>query len=125
MHVSMADSLLLSVIGIAIVFLGLVFLMIVIFVLSRIAGTKKKPVPAAAAAAPAPAQAPPPPAAREEVLETGKAASAESRRIELTNVPARTAAMLMAIVADKLKTPPSELRFISARQLEEEKVQGE
>ena len=39
--------------------------------------------------------------------------------IRLHNVPDRTAAMLMAIVADKLGKPLNELRFISIREIEQ------
>jgi hypothetical protein len=36
--------------------------------------------------------------------------------INITNVPPKTAAMLMAIVADEMKAPLNELRFISIKQ---------
>ena len=40
--------------------------------------------------------------------------------VKLHNVEPKTAAMLMAIVADKLGKPLNELRFISVKQLENE-----
>ncbi len=36
--------------------------------------------------------------------------------INITNVPPKIAAMLMAIVADEMKVPLNELRFISIKQ---------
>lgn len=40
--------------------------------------------------------------------------------IQLFDVPDRTAAMVMAIVADNLKVPLNELRFISIKEIDEE-----
>ena len=37
-------------------------------------------------------------------------------QVKLFDVPDRTAAMLMAVVADEIKTPLNELRFISIRE---------
>lgn len=119
MEVSFADSLLLSVIGIAIAFIGLVLLMIIIYFISRFSGADKMPVPAAATGAVYEQPQPPVPADDEAY---SSALNTEGR-IELTNVPDRTAAMLMAIVAAERKTQPSQLRFISARKLEDEKGQ--
>ena len=39
-------------------------------------------------------------------------------QIKLHNVPPKTAAMLMAIVADKMGKPINELRFISIKEVE-------
>lgn len=39
--------------------------------------------------------------------------------IKLYNVPEHTAAMLMAVVADKLKTPLNQLRFKSIKEIKE------
>ena len=47
-------------------------------------------------------------------------APGSSGDIKLHNVDERTAAMLMAIIADELKTPLNELRFISIKEVTEE-----
>ena len=47
-------------------------------------------------------------------------APGSSGSIKLYNVDERTAAMVMAIVADELKTPLNELKFISIKEIFEE-----
>ena len=47
-------------------------------------------------------------------------APGSSGSIKLNNVDDRTAAMVMAIVADELKTPLNELKFISIKEINEE-----
>ena len=46
------------------------------------------------------------------------AAPGSAGALKLHNVPPKTAAMLMAIVADKLGKPLNELRFISIKEVE-------
>lgn len=46
------------------------------------------------------------------------AAPGSAGQIKLHNVPPKTAAMLMAIVANKLDKPLNELRFISIKEVE-------
>lgn len=53
------------------------------------------------------------------VTETEKPlAPGSAGQVKLHNVEPKTAAMLMAIVADKLKKPLNELRFISIEEVE-------
>jgi len=101
-----------SVLGMSIVFLVLIMLIGVVKVLEIVAGRLNKEeaaeeaAPAAAsAAAPAPAPAKPAPGTAGE--------------LKLYNVEERDAAMVMAIVADKLGKPLNELRFISIREVTE------
>ena len=113
-NLSLGGGALIAVLGYCVVFLGIVMLMLVVMLLCRImiAGQKKE---AAKAAASAPAEAPivvvPAPAS----LAPGSAGE-----VKLYDTDPRTAAMLMAIVADELKTPINELRFISIREIKEE-----
>ena len=95
---------LIVVLGMAVVFLGLILLMIVVMIFGKIfsAKNKKAEAPAAAPAAPA---APKPTA-------PGTAGS-----LKLHDVDPKTAAMLMAIVADKMGKPLNELRFISIKEV--------
>ena len=65
----------------------------------------KKPEPAAVAAVPVPEPEQP-------------AAPGSAGQIKLHNVPPKTAAMIMAIVANKMEKPLNELRFISIREVE-------
>lgn len=90
--------------GYAVVFLGLVLLMIVVMLLGKalMGATKKAEQPAAAPVAAEPA-------AKE--LAPGSAGE-----LKLHDVDPKTAAMLMAIVADKLGKPLNELRFTSIKE---------
>ena len=61
---------------------------------------------------------------QEAVAETAPptVAPGSAGKLKLHNVEPKTAAMLMAIVADKLGKPLNELRFISIREVEEDEV---
>ena len=67
--------------------------------------------PSSKTVVPAPVQAPAAPTA-----------PGSAGRLKLHNVPPKTAAMLMAIVADKLGKPLNELRFISIKEVTEHEV---
>lgn len=98
------------VLGMAVVFVGLILLMYVTKIAGLIIGSKKTAAPAAAsAAAPAPAaqRAPSAPA------------PGTAGQVALHDVPDQTAALLMAIVADKTGKPLNQLRFISIREIKE------
>ena len=83
----------------------LIILMGIIVIMGRIMAKKQAPAPAAAApAAPAPAA----PKAK---------APGSAGHVDLHGVEPKTAAMLMAIVADEMGKPLSELRFISIKAL--------
>ena len=99
-----------ALLGYAVVFFGLVLLMGVIALFGKIMAQKKKPAPAAAAAPAAPAA----PAAAPG---STKGVCMGNRVCELYNVDDKTAAMIMAIVADETRIPLGELRFISIKEL--------
>ena len=110
MGIGYGEAAITALLGYAVVFFGLILLMIVTILLGKafIAADKKKAqAPAAAPAAPAAAPAP----AAEAPGSAGK--------LKLNNVEPKTAAMLMAIVADKLGKPINELRFISIKEVEQ------
>ena len=100
--------------GYAVVFFGIVLLMCVMIVMGKVfvaKANKEKAVKAApkdetAAAAPAPA-APAAPAV----------APGTAGQLKLHDVPPKTAAMIMAIVADTMGKPLNELRFISIKEV--------
>ena len=64
------------------------------------------------------------PAAAETVVEDGPkpVAPGSAGQLKLHNVEPKTAAMLMAIVADQLGKPLNELRFISIKEVEEDEI---
>ena len=113
MNYGFAQALLDSVVGIMVVFFALILLMCIIKVMTAVGDSREKkraaaaPVPAPETAAPA---AEPP-----KTLAPGAAGE-----LKLYDTDPRVAAMLMAIVADELKTPINELRFISIREIKEE-----
>ena len=112
--IGILDAAVVAVLGYAVVFFGLILLMAVIIVMGKIfiAKDKKKAVladaakaavaaaPAAAAPATAPATAP-----------------GSAGKLKLYDVEPKTAAMLMAIVADKMGKPLNELRFMSIKEV--------
>ena len=118
--ISIGTAGLVALLGYAVVFVGLIALMAVVLVMGKIMVAKKAktaaaapapaaPAPAAPAAA-APAAVPAPKAA--PVLATGTAGECK-----LYNVGDREAAMLMAIVANKLGKPLNTLRFKSMKEV--------
>ena len=101
-----------AVLGYAVVFIGLILLMIVIFAMGRIMKSRAAaPAPAVQPAAPAPAAQPAAPPA-----------PGTAGELKLYDTDEKTAAMLMAIVADELKTPLNELRFKSIREVTSDEV---
>ena len=104
-----ADSGIAAVLGYLVVFFGLVLLMCVVILMGKaMAGTNKKAEVKAPAAAPAPA-APPASAA--------PPAPGSAGEVKLFDVPDKEAAMIMAIVADKMGKPLNELRFKSIKEV--------
>ena len=102
--ITLLEAAVTGLLGYAVVFLGLVLLMIVVMLFGKaLTETTKKTVQPAAA--PAPAE----PAAKE--LAPGSAGE-----LKLHDVDPKTAAMLMAIVADKMGKPLNELRFTSIKE---------
>lgn len=99
---------LIVVLGMAVVFFGLILLMFVTKIAGAIINRKNTAAPAvaptAASAAPAVPNAPAP---------------GSAGKIALHNVPDKTAAMLMAIVADRTGKPLNQLRFISIREVKD------
>jgi len=54
-----------------------------------------------------------------EITASAPVAPGSAGEIKLNDVPPQTAAMLMAIVADELKVPVNELKFISIKEIKE------
>ena len=97
-----------ALLGYAVVFLGLIALMLVVIAVGKFfqaRSNKKVAAPVEEAPAPAP-EAPPAPTA------PGSAGG-----IKLYDVEPKTAAMLMAIVANQMGKPLNELRFISIKEV--------
>lgn len=110
-HMGLADSLLTSVLGMCVVFFVLILLSFFIRIVSKLMSAGGKKDAAEAVAAPAAAPAPVPAADTNKVPAPGSVGD-----IKLFDVDDQTAAMVMAIVADELKAPLNELRFISIKE---------
>ena len=99
-----------ALLGYGMVFFGLILLMVVVMIMGK-AFTAKKEKPAAAPA-PAAAASAAPAAPVEAPVAPGTAGA-----LKTYDVPPKTCAMLMAIVADKMGKPLNELRFISIKEV--------
>ena len=107
--ISIGTAGLVALLGYAVVFIGLIALMVVVMIMDKVMSAKKT----APAAAPAAATAAPTPAPKAApALATGVAGECK-----LYNVGDREAAMLMAIVANKLGKPLNTLRFKSMKEV--------
>ena len=106
-NIGILDAGIVALLGYAVVFFGIILLMIVVMVMGGIfksVDARKK------AAAPAPVV--------EAAPEAPKAtAPGSAGELKLYDVEPKNAAMLMAIVADKLQKPLNELRFISIKEV--------
>ena len=108
-NISVGDAAMTALLGYAVVFIGIIMLMILVMFVGDLMfkSAKRK-----AAKAPAPAAAPEAPAAL-------AAAPGTAGELKLYDTDPRDAAMVMAIVADKLGKPLNELRFKSIREVKD------
>ena len=105
-NIGILDAGIYALLGYAVVFFGIILLMVVVMIMGKIfvsiAAKKNAEVPAPAEAVP----------------EAPKAvAPGAAGQLKLHDVEPKTAAMLMAIVADKTGKPLNELRFISIKEV--------
>ena len=107
-NLEVGSAAVMALLGYAVVFLGISLLMIVIMVMGKIFIAKDAKAAKAAAAAPVAVAAP----AAEPEKAPGTAGT-----LKTYDVPPKTCAMLMAIVADKMGKPLNELRFISIKEV--------
>ena len=118
-NISIANAGIVAVLGYAVVFFGLILLMLVVTAMGKAfmakdAKAKAAPAPKAAAAA-APAAAP----VSAVADPTADAAPGTAGQLKLYDTPPKTAAMIMAIVANQLGKPLNELRFISIKEVKD------
>ena len=114
-NIGILDAGVIALLGYAVVFFGLILLMIVITIMGKFFTAKaKKP---AKAEAPAPAAAPV--AAAPAAPVAAPAAPGSAGPVKLYDTPPKTAAMIMAIVANQMGKPLNELRFISIKEVKD------
>ena len=111
-NIGFLDATIVAVLGLAVVFFGLILLMCVVVIMSKIFIAKDKKVAAQSAAAKAAVAAVSSVPAAEAPAAPGTAG-----KLKLYDVEPKTAAMLMAIVAEKMGKPLNELRFISIKEV--------
>ena len=102
-------SLLDALLGYLVVFIGLVLLMVVVITMGKIMVSRMKKTAGELAEAPARTTAAP------EVPK--QLAPGSAGDVKLYDTDPRDAAMIMAIVADKLQKPLNELRFVSIKEV--------
>ena len=106
-HLNIGEAGLYALLGYAVVFLGLVLLMSVVICIGKIFIARDRKAAQMVIEEPqvAPVEIPKP------------AAPGTAGQLKLHDVEPKTAAMLMAIVADKMGKPINELRFISIKEV--------
>jgi len=108
MKMPIGEAAVTAVLGYAVVFFGLALLMAVLIIMGRIMISRAKAAPAVRQSAPAASPAPKP---------SLPVAPGSAGEVKLHSVPDKDAAMIMAIVADKLHKPLNELRFKSIKEV--------
>ncbi len=112
LRLDIGGNLLDAVLGYLVVFIGLGLLMAVVVMVGKIMVAQSKKSKAAPAAAPATPAAPAAPAVKALPPAPGTAGE-----VKIYDTDPRDAAMIMAIVADKLQKPLNELRFVSIKEV--------
>jgi len=112
LRLDIGGNLLDALLGYVVVFIGLSLLMCVVIIVGKVMVAKMKKPEAAPAPAAAPAAAAAAPA-----VKALPAAPGTAGEVKIYDTDPRDAAMIMAIVADKLQKPLNELRFVSIKEV--------
>ena len=115
-NISILNAGIVALLGYAVVFFGLILLMLVIMAMGK-AFTAKENAQAKEAAPAAAATPVATPAAAPAVTQENAPGSAGP--VKLYDTPPKTAAMIMAIVANQMGKPLNELRFISIKEVKD------
>ena len=113
-NISIANAGIVAVLGYAVVFFGLILLMLVVMAMGKVFMAKDAKAQEAPAAAPAAAPVSVGLAAMDP---SNAAAPGTAGQLKLYDTPPKTAAMIMAIVAHQMGKPLNELRFISIKEV--------
>ena len=117
-HIGIGDAAIVALLGYSVVFFGLILLMLVVMAMGKafMAKDAKAKAAPAAAAAPAASAAVAVSAVADPVSD---AAPGTAGQLKLYDTPPKTAAMIMAIVANQMGKPLNELRFISIKEVKD------
>ena len=118
-NISMPNAAIVAVLGYAVVFFGLILLMIVVMAMGKIFIARDAKLASQKAAKDVEMAAVPvaPHTKGEIVLPGRQPAPGSAGQLKLYDVEPKTAAMIMAIVANKMGKPLNELRFISIKEV--------
>ena len=103
------DAAVTAVLGYAVVFIGILLLIIVVSIVGKVMNSAKKKETAAVPTAPAVSAAP--------EKKNAPVAPGSCGELKLYDTDPKTAAMIMAIVADKMGKPLNQLRFKSIKEV--------
>ena len=119
-NISMANAGIVALLGYAVVFFGLILLMLVIMAMGKVFIARDAKLAAQKASKDAEmAAVPVAPHTKGEIQLPGKSqpAPGTAGTLKLYDVEPKTAAMIMAIAANKMGKPLNELRFISIKEV--------
>ena len=122
-NIGILDAGIVAVLGYAVVFFGLILLMGVVIAMGKFFMAKDKKAAEIADAAkanlhnPAPVVPAAAPVVAAPAADPNAAAPGSAGKLKLYDTPPKTAAMIMAIVANKMGKPLNELRFISIKEV--------
>ena len=118
-NISIPNAAIVAVLGYFVVFVGLILLMLVLVGMGKFFIARDKKLAASTAAKEAEMAAVPvaPHTKGSIVLSNAKPAPGTAGQLKLHDVEPKTAAMIMAIVANKMGKPLNELRFISIKEV--------
>ena len=118
-NISIVNAAIVAVLGYAVVFFGLILLMLVVMAMGKAFMAKDAKVKEVPAAAPAAAPAAPASVGLAAMDPVNAAAPGTAGQLKLYDTPPKTAAMIMAIVANQMGKPLNELRFISIKEVKD------
>ena len=116
-NIGIGDAAVVALLGYAVVFFGLILLMGVITLMGKAFMVKDAQVKEAPKAAAAVGSTSAPAAAPAAADPASDAAPGTAGQLKLYDTPPKTAAMIMAIVANQMGKPLNELRFISIKEV--------
>ena len=118
-NISIPNAAIVAVLGYFVVFVGLILLMLVLIGMGKFFIARDQKLAASTAAKEAEMAAVPvaPHTKGSIVLSNAKPAPGTAGQLKLHDVEPKTAAMIMAIVANKMGKPLNELRFISIKEV--------
>ena len=118
-NISIMNAGIVALLGYAVVFFGLILLMLVVMAMGKAFMAKDAKVKEAPKAAPATGSTAAPAPAVAAADPAADAAPGTAGQLKLYDTPPKTAAMIMAIVANQMGKPLNELRFISIKEVKD------